>query len=85
MITTFRACATCVRELKKINAKKINTEFYLTYFIFAQANNPTGVIQSALGLLRIYELYKFGQEIFIIGIFWKFLCKYLKTIPVKAA
>ena len=33
----------------------------------------------------VIDVYKFGQEIFIIGIFWKFLYKYLKTIPVKAA
>ena len=28
------------------------------------------------------DVYKFGQEIFAIGIFWKFLYKYLKTFPV---
>ena len=33
----------------------------------------------------VIDVYKFGQEIFTIGIFWKYLYKYLKTIPVKAA
>ena len=33
----------------------------------------------------VHEVYKFGQEFFTIGIFRKFLYKYLKTIPVKAA
>jgi hypothetical protein len=33
----------------------------------------------------IIDVYKFGQEIITIGIFWKFLYKYQKTIPVKAA
>ena len=28
-------------------------------------------------------VYKFGQEFFIIGIFWKILYKYMKTIPAK--
>ena len=33
----------------------------------------------------VINVYKFGQEIFTIGIFWKFLSKYLNTILVKAA
>ena len=33
----------------------------------------------------VIGVYKFGQEFFIIGIFWNFLYKYLKTIPAKAA
>ena len=33
----------------------------------------------------VIDVYKFSQEIFIIGISWNFLYKYLKTIPVKAA
>jgi hypothetical protein len=33
----------------------------------------------------VIDVYIFGQEIFSIGIFWKFLYKYLKSIPVKAA
>ena len=33
----------------------------------------------------VIDVYKFGQEFFISGIFWKFLYKYLKTILVKAA
>ena len=31
------------------------------------------------------NVYKFGQEIFTIGIFCKILYKYLKTISVNAA
>ena len=31
------------------------------------------------------DIHKFGQEFYIIGIFWKFLYKYLKTIPVQTA
>jgi hypothetical protein len=33
----------------------------------------------------VIDIYKFGRETFTIGIFWKFLFKYLKTIPIKAA
>ena len=33
----------------------------------------------------VIDVYKFGQEFFIIGIFGKFLYKYLKTILAKAA
>ena len=33
----------------------------------------------------VIDVYKFGQKVFTIGIFWKILYKYLKTIPVKAA
>ena len=33
----------------------------------------------------VINVYKFGQEIFTIGIFWKFLYKYLKPIPVNGA
>ena len=33
----------------------------------------------------VIDVYKFGQEIFTIGTFCKFLYKYLKAIPVKAA
>ena len=33
----------------------------------------------------VINVCKFGQEIITIGIFWKFLYKYQKTIPVKAA
>ena len=36
-------------------------------------------------MIVVIDVYKFGQEIFTIGIFWNFLYKYLKTIPVKAA
>ena len=32
----------------------------------------------------VIDVYKFGQEFFIIGIFWKFLYKYLKPILAKA-
>ena len=33
----------------------------------------------------VIDVYRFGQEIFTIGIFWKCLYKSQKTIPVKAA
>ena len=33
----------------------------------------------------VINIYKFDQEIFTIGIFWKFLSRYLNTILVKAA
>ena len=33
----------------------------------------------------VIDVYKFDQEIFIVGIFWKFLYKFLKPVPVKAA
>ena len=32
----------------------------------------------------VIDVYKFDQEFFIIGIFWKFLYKYLKKILDKA-
>ena len=32
----------------------------------------------------VINIYKFDQEIFTIGIFWKFLSKYLNSILVKA-
>ena len=33
----------------------------------------------------VIDVYNFGQEFFIIGIYWKLLCKYLKMNLVKAA
>ena len=33
----------------------------------------------------VIDVYKFVQKMFTIGIFWIFLYKYLKKIPVKAA
>ena len=33
----------------------------------------------------VIGVYKFGQEFFIIGIFWNILYKYKKEIPAKAA
>ena len=32
----------------------------------------------------VIGVYKFGQEFFIIGIFWNILYKYQKQIPAKA-
>ena len=40
-------------------------------------------MQKMLG--EVIFAYKFGQEFLIIGIFWKILYKYSKTILVKAA
>ena len=33
----------------------------------------------------VIGVYKFGQEFFIIGIFWNILYKYQKKVPAKAA
>ena len=33
----------------------------------------------------VIDVYKFGQEFFIIGIFWNFLYNYLKSILAKKA
>ena len=33
----------------------------------------------------VIGVYKFGQEFFIIGIFWNILYKYQKKNPAKAA
>ena len=33
----------------------------------------------------VIGVYKFGQEFFIIDIFWNILYKYPKKIPAKAA
>ena len=33
----------------------------------------------------VIDVYNFDQEFFIIGMFWKFLNKYLKTILAEAA
>ena len=33
----------------------------------------------------VIDVYQFGQEILTIGIFWIFLNKYIKKIPVNAA
>ena len=36
-------------------------------------------------MCAVIDFYKIGPEFFIIGIFWKFLYKDLKTILVEAA
>ena len=34
---------------------------------------------------EVIGVYKFGQEFFIIGIFWNILYKYPQKIPAKSA
>jgi hypothetical protein len=33
----------------------------------------------------VIDIHKFDQEFYIIGMFWKFLYKYLKIFPIKAS
>ena len=72
--------------------------FYLPCkkLFFDQAANISSCWQYFFCLLKSYhpmqkmmivviDVFKFGQEICTMGIFCKFLYKYRKTIPVKAA
>ena len=56
--------------------------FFMLAVIFYTLKNlqPMQKIMSV-----VIGVHKFGQKFFIIGIFWKFLYKYLKTILVKPA
>ena len=45
--------------------------------------NPKELASNAKKKSVVIVVYKFGQEFFIIGIFWKFLYKYIRTILAK--
>ena len=45
---------------------------------------PEELTTHAIIMSVVIDVYKFGQEIFTIDIFGKYLYKYQKTIPVKA-
>ena len=67
--------------LQKVNFCQASNIFCMLAVFFCILKNYQPM-QKMMG--EVIFVYKFGQEFLIIGIFWKILYKYSKTILVKA-